>query len=249
MTEFETNNKQHDLIHFERVFGILLIIFCILVFLNSDYFSIRRVEVTGEHYLSKTELVLAAGIRTSQNIWLLDDRSVRSRLLADPRLAGVVIERHFPNRIVLKVTEREPRCWIVYKDNSIIISEGGVPINAVNTEDLNALPQVIGIRLKKLQYGVPIQDSNFALALQILESADPILRKSFSIIDVRNYQIEMILADRTDPVQVDLGDSEQLSKKLFNLKAIINNVPSDKLSRIDLRTPDLPTVLKNVEKQ
>jgi cell division septal protein FtsQ len=249
MTEFETNNKQHELIHFERVFGMLLIIFCILVFFNSDYFSIRTVNVTGAHYLSKTEIVLAAGIRTSQNIWLLDDRSIKKRLLADSRLAEVVIERHFPDGVLLKVSEREPCCWIVYQDNSILISESGVPINAVDAGDLNSLPQVIGVRPKKLQYGVPIQDSNFALALKILESADPILRKSFSIIDVKNYRIELSLLDRVAPIQVDLGDAEQLPKKLFNLKAIITTVPAAKLSRIDLRTPDLPTVLKNVEKQ
>ncbi len=249
MTEFEANNQRHEQIHFERIFGMLLIIFCILVYLNSGYFSIRTVNVIGEHNLSKTEIVLTAGIGASENIWLLDDRSIKKRLLADSRLAGVTIERRFPDQILLKVSEREPRCWIIYQDNSIAVSERGVPINAVDAADLTALPQIIGIRLKKLQYGVPIQDSNFVTALKILEAADPILRKSFSIIDVKNYRIELTLPERTAPIQVDLGDGEQLSKKMFNLKAILANVPAAKLRRIDLRTPDLPTVLKTVESQ
>ena len=244
MSEFESSvQKKRPEIGFERVFGILCLLTLILLFINSDFFSIKKLEVKGERYVSATEIIMRSGLRPRQNIFLIDTGRATANLLNDPRIAAVTIARRLPDHVVLVIRERVPRCWMVYRNGFLIISDGGVPIDDAGAEPPAGLPLISGVQAGPVQFGRPLRDAKLEKGLLILKAVDAGLRKYLTELNLDSYRLYLNLPGHSDRVEVNLGDATQLAKKLFNLKAIINNVSTRGLVKIDLRIPDVPTVL------
>ncbi len=71
------------------------------------WFSISRVEVTGNALLSPAEVVEAAGVRSGQNLWQHENTWLES-LARNPVVASAEISRRPLRTLRIAVTEKEP---------------------------------------------------------------------------------------------------------------------------------------------
>jgi hypothetical protein len=85
-----------------------------------------------------------------------------------------------------------------------------------------------------------IQNDQFKIALEIIKLVGPVLQNRLQEISLANYQLRLALSQHS--VNVNLGNGQDLSKKIFNLRAILTHVNLEKILTIDLRSPDLPTI-------
>lgn len=74
----------------------------------SDFFKIRDIEVVGAELYDEAELIEQTGIATGDNLWQTSLRGAATAVEALPWIRSAEVVREYPDRILLRVQEREP---------------------------------------------------------------------------------------------------------------------------------------------
>jgi cell division protein FtsQ len=242
----DTQLKERQLLSkFEGLFGVLFLLLAGLIFLNSDLFSIKKVEVTGNQGISTEDILFEAQISRYKNIFQVDRSKMCRAILKDLRIASVEVSRNFPSSILITVRERNPCCFFLFADNLLIVGEDGVVMGVKNEDDPVKLPIISGVKLPPVKVGQKIEGSQFRIALEILKLADENLRQALSEINLKNGELYLDLPNSKATIKVELGDLEEIEKKIYNLRAILSHTSPGELQTIDLRVPESPTVLSS----
>jgi len=135
-----------------KIIGLLLIIyaafFIVLRFkefiIHSNYFRINNVIVNNNKFLDNVVILKEINDIKGENIFALDINRLRSRYEALPDVKSVVIERSFPNIILVNIKERIPIGQISCDHNMYGIDEDGVIIKLNGSREL---PEIIGLKI------------------------------------------------------------------------------------------------------
>lgn len=239
--ESKSRNKIH---RFDITFGVLFIILSLIILLNSKLFALISVEVSGNSSVSSEDIILNAKLNSYRNIFQIKGDQMKTAILQDPRIAAVKIKRHLPGKLIIEVQERIPVCLLAYLNNLLIIGSDGLVMGIQEEAEAVELPIVTGAKLKEVKYGEKILNPHFQKAIEILKYSDDYLRQVISEIDLTRLKLVLDLPKYSRQVQVELGTTEELEKKIANLRAILLSPDfNGKLERIDLRVTDLPTVI------
>ncbi len=94
---------------------------------HSSWFSLQSIDVQGEHYLSKKRVVELSGLRQGMLIFEIRFSDVVERMREEePILKNVRILQLAPNRLQIRVQEREARYWLKAGDRLIAMADDGV---------------------------------------------------------------------------------------------------------------------------
>lgn len=74
---------------------------------HSSRYRLEHVLVYGASALAPSDVRMAAGITTEDNLLSLDKAAIKSRIEAHPYVASAEIQVEFPNTLVIQLTERE----------------------------------------------------------------------------------------------------------------------------------------------
>jgi cell division protein FtsQ len=130
-----------------------------LIVIRSSYFNLNKVDVNGNHRLSKEEVIEAARLETGMNLLSIDLESITERLLRHPWIRSGSIYRRLPGQLVLEVEERTPR-GILASDRLYYIDEKGIVFTRVLPGDPIDLPLFTGIQSDSMRlHPGEIQDS------------------------------------------------------------------------------------------
>ena len=130
-----------------------------LIVIRSSYFNLNKVDVYGNHRLSKEEVIEAARLETGMNLLSIDLESITERLLRHPWIRSGSIYRRLPGQLVLEVEERTPR-GILASDRLYYIDEKGSVFTRVLPGDPIDLPLFTGIQSDSMRlHPGEIQDS------------------------------------------------------------------------------------------
>ena len=106
--------------------------------------GIKTVAITGLKELSETQVLGLAGIGPSGSLAFLNVNEVRARLMQSPFVQDAGVHKLFPNRLEVKITEREPfALW--QRDGQIsVIARDGTVLDPADPEHFATLPFVVG---------------------------------------------------------------------------------------------------------
>ena len=107
-------------------------------------FVVRKIEIHGHVETHRKAVLAALGIRTGDPILALDPAHAQAALEALPWIRTAAIERHLPDRIHLRLTEREPLALWQRKGKLSLIDIEGVVIQRDKLARFRTLPVVIG---------------------------------------------------------------------------------------------------------
>jgi cell division protein FtsQ len=111
---------------------------------NSMGFRITAVSLSGEKHVARAEIMAAAGVTERTSLLFLDVEAARSRLKTIPWIADATVRKLFPDRLQIRVREREPfALWQVDGKLSLIAADGTV-ISPVIEPAFASLPLVVG---------------------------------------------------------------------------------------------------------
>lgn len=100
---------------------------------TSPRFAIRDILVDGTHRLDPEILAAEAGVRSGENLFRLDPALAEARLSTNPWIATVDIRRHFPSRVEIDVTERDPVALVSTGEWCGVDATGAVlPLDAID---------------------------------------------------------------------------------------------------------------------
>lgn len=105
---------------------------------GSGWLRVERVAVSGTDVLTSKEVLDAARVSTGVPMATVDTDAVEARLAAElPRIDTVEVDRAWPHRVVVKVTERRPAVLLREGETFVEVDDEGVRFATVRTPPEN----------------------------------------------------------------------------------------------------------------
>ena len=114
-------------------------------FIQTDYFKIREIPVSGDSALLKRDIVNKLEELKGENIVYVDTKKLEKLIKEDARVKSVTIQKIFPSKLKINVEERK---LYVYADNGIdkFLADSDLNLFGYMTEvRLQGIPTVIYI--------------------------------------------------------------------------------------------------------
>jgi len=112
--------------------------------LDSGYFAVNKVRVEQQVRVSEGEILDASDIRVGDSIFDLDLHLIGRKIEENPWISQAAVERVFPDEVVIRVTEREPRA-IVDLGYLYYLDAGGEVFKLLDAADGLDYPVITGI--------------------------------------------------------------------------------------------------------
>ena len=102
-----------------------------IFFLHSSAFAVKEVVVEGNQSLQSAEIVRLTGVVPGTNIFLLNEEEIMDRLTLQPLIESVQLVRKLPNRLLVRVQEREPCALLPVTEGFAVVDREGVFLTRV----------------------------------------------------------------------------------------------------------------------
>ena len=194
---------------------------------KSPYFKIKQVRVENTNRLSRQTVMDALQLDAAGNYFQFDQLAARARLLKHDWVADVSVEIHLPNRLTVRVQEREPVALVALDELYLVDAEGKVFAEA---SDVSSLPEpvITGLNkaLLKSEPDVFKKRVRTALALDRLyrQSAVSTYRRLDSIHAAESGRWELMLG----ATHVILGE-DRFDERLSYLAEVLKTIQERKV--------------------
>ena len=211
--------------------------------IHSNYFCINNVIVNNDKFLDNVVILKGINNIKGKNIFTLDINKLRSHYEALADVKSAVIERSFPNTILVNITERIPIGQISYGRNIYGIDENGVIINLNGSR---GLPEIIGLKIKNVYAGENII-SNPQIS-ELIKKIITIIKtynmgrlaefgslKNINVKRSKNLILDFVCQDNEIKIKIGKTDFEEKLAILEDLLSRLGQTQREKLLYIDLR--------------
>ncbi len=251
----------------ERKIKILKIVFFILcLFLIAELvvykyvmpsFASPKITVTGNHMYSAEEIGVKLLALDSRS-WLdFNVEGAVAILSSEPGIDKAVVEKKFPDKIFVEITERVPVAVTFIVENGVSnpmqIDRNGFlfPVKEGLNADLNVIPIISGLPVEHIAGGLRVP-TKFRPLIEQLSSIAELKKNYFASIseicvidkDFGNYELELIPAQSKVKVLTDRSLNEDALKYMMVVLDVINFLETD-VSEIDLRYGSVSCKLKD----
>jgi len=107
-------------------------------------FRISEIALTGEHHLSREDILHLAGITGRTSLLFLDAAHARARLLADPWIAEATVLKLYPDRLRIGINERAAYALWQKDGHVAVIAADGTVLEPDVPPQFSSLPLVVG---------------------------------------------------------------------------------------------------------
>ncbi len=153
--------------------------------------SIALVKVSGCTKLSSVEIKKMAGL-TGKEKWLaINSSTVSKRLIANPLISSVTVQKKFPDKVLINVIEREPVAIAFANINEktvpMEIDKYGVVFKIGNIDMERKLPIITGLTFNNPRAGMKINSklSTLFMQLDVLQKKKSLLLNEVSEIKIK----------------------------------------------------------------
>ena len=123
-------------------------------FTTSEHFTVRHVELSGNHRLTQDEVMGFAGIEVGESLFELDEKVLARELERHPRIRHAEVRVDIPDRIRIAIEERAAAAVVVL-EALYLADDRGVVFKPVGPrDDIEGLPIVSGISKERLEDNV-----------------------------------------------------------------------------------------------
>ncbi|MBB5054789.1 cell division protein FtsQ [Afipia massiliensis] len=197
---------------------------------NAIGFRITSVAITGRKQLTQDEILAVGGVNGRSSLLFLDAASARDKLKADPWISDATVQKLYPGRLQIDITERLP--FALWQENGrvSVISADGTVLEPYVARRFVSLPLVVG-------KGAETRARDF---LNLLGQYPQVRSQVKAIVFVGERRWNLRLADGID---VRLPEFE-VEKALATLSKMDKETGlfSRDITAIDMRLPDRLTV-------
>lgn len=207
------------------LYGAILIILLaagITLFLRSSYFAIQNVKIEGLQQIPQTEIERLTSNAKGQNLFLVDQESLRKKVTLHPLVKSVQFKRQFPATLVVQITERTPVALVVVPNGVIKVDEKGVFLQRSEGWPEKSYPVVNGVNIPDTAGpGQELKLPNLDTALLLVREAPSELLPVIGEIYVN--PIQQITIYLTSGVEVRLGQAQDWKDKLEVLNQLLKD--------------------------
>ncbi len=221
--------------------GIVLAGSVLALMFLSPVLKVSQVDVGGVERLSSDEVLEASGITTGDHMLSINVRTVENTLELQPWIADATVDRDFPNRLRIHISEREPVAIVNGPDGSVIVDKSGFAIAYVDTTGL-AVPRPAIASDATPRPGEAWADESGLALLDLIEMLpnDVLVRMT----DFGRADGGFVGTLRGGTV-VEFGADRDFARKAKVLAEVIDDIAANQRSvaKIVLTSPDAPAIL------
>ncbi len=112
--------------------------------LGSQFFNVKQIEVEGNNRLSREELLALVEGKAHGGLWQVPLEEIREILKRNPWIRDVEVARQFPDKVRVKISEREPYALARRNDNAVVwIDRDGTVLGDQTKFNLEVVPPII----------------------------------------------------------------------------------------------------------
>ena len=135
--------KKRRKLRINRVIILLLFVFMIcfgvILFIRSDFFSLKNIKVFNNNILTKTEIKNLSNINTGKNLFSYDTEKIKTNINKSKYIEDVKVKRRIPNSIIIDVKEKSISCALKDKgDNYYYIDKNLCYMDKVEREKIKS---------------------------------------------------------------------------------------------------------------
>ena len=204
---------------------------------SSKFFTIKKIKIEGNRYLSQSYLRSVADSFKGENIFQVDEDDVHLRFQALSRVKEVKSKRAFPSTLIFTITERHGVFYVKDEKGEYYPIDQEMIVLDKSDWYLNENIPLINISIPKanIQVGKHISDHRVDLVFTTLNEMkrnSPLIINDISEFYFKNNDLYFIDDKSGCRVLVNIDNiASQLSRFIF----LRNNQGFDKNSTIDLR--------------
>ena len=199
---------------------------------------IKAISVVGTRQLRAQAVIKQCGVRLGDSLYWINAGQMERRLERLPNVASARVERHFPHRLMIRVTERQPELFTVRGHEVFYIDRARVVFRLARSKTDN-LTRVAGLGVSKRDVGKALRGRRAEVAFRVWEGLRRLgLRSSLIVLGGR-----LLSATLNDGTQLWFGDDSDLVGKLERFTDCwrVMQRSDQRASYIDLRLPELVT--------
>lgn len=230
-----------------------------LVLSNTSTFQITSIDAVATDHVSADDIQKLANVEEGTTLLNVDTNAITQNLMKNPWVASVNVEREFPDKLKISVTERTVEAVVVMSSRSVAwyLGEGEVWLEPVNL-DVSDGQSADDVALEKatsigaiLITGVPATVDPVAGS----KATDDVITAVRSYLDGFSSDFASQIVSFTAPseasiscvlasgVEVSLGSPTDISSKEEVVKSLLAEYP-DELTYINVRVPSSPSYRK-----
>lgn len=195
---------------------------------SSPLLAVQTITVKGTSRLSAADVLAAARVPIGRSLLRLDPGRIQARVAALPAVRVVTVDRDWPHRLVIVVTERRPIAVVADPAGAELVDAAGVPFARTDAPPAGLVPLLLGA-------AVPGPgDADARAAVAVWSQLPRPLRKSVASIAASSpADVALRLTNRRTVIW---GDPGETARKLAVLTALMTHPASV----YDVSTPDVP---------
>ncbi|MBM7867524.1 FtsQ-type POTRA domain-containing protein [Heliobacterium gestii] len=226
-------------------FFISLLLLAAYYFLQSPYFGVSQVTVTGISLIKEEEIVRLSGIQPGENILRLDQNRICEQLRFHPQVEDVTIQREFPSTVQIQIQERKPVAVIGQAGVFVLLDRQGILLRKLDSLYGIPLPVITGVQAPlNVGPGQVVSADGLAAGLKLCQEMPPTLLARVGEIHVINSS--RLVLYTTDSIEVRFGPPDEIAAKSQALLDILDqwmkNGSTPKLNYIDISSAKSPVV-------
>ena len=228
----------------------IITIIALFSFLNSPFFQVRKISLSGHEILSDDLLMKYLNTYKEKNIIFLKNDTIVNRLKEQENyIKKAKVIKDYPNELEVMIDERKAIASIINKGVYIVFDKEGIILEN-NIKKLKAdVPVIKGIGYSF--QGDKIEFNNILNKIVIeLTNIESALIQDINLIKYKKDENgqDILEIEVLKNVQVHLGKLDNLAKKFDIMLASLRRIKNEKMKvdYIDLRYADRPVYkLKN----
>ena len=251
MARKRNSGRRHRRGRFAFLYKLLtvLAICAVIVVAMTLFFKVGTIVVDGNSRYTDQEVEEASGVRTGDNLLLLNkyavDRLLREQLLY---IEDIHISRKLPDTLLIEVTEITTTYALPQGETVWVMSDTGKLVDTCTAEEAEEKPVIDGCELLDPAVGSYItldterqtqQESLLAL-LKALEAADTVDQVQAIHLD----SVTELVMDYADRFAVKMPYGADYDKMLLFVRTVMDTLETNETGIIDLTTEGEAHVLK-----
>jgi Cell division septal protein len=216
--------KKHYLLKFIFIVAIAAGAYFLL---TSSLFDIQKISVENNSYFTKEQVIKISGIKTGENLFEISAGKMKDKLLADPYIKNVKINRKLPDKLVIAVEERKEDAAVPYGKDFIIIDNEGMVLRKTDKEP--ALTLLQGMKVTKMDPGSPLEVEENSVLTDTLSLLENIKKHElyFKKIDISSVIIKAYIYDQLTCE----GTPENIMNNLDSLQDVLYDLYTKGIER------------------
>ncbi|MBR4503030.1 MAG: FtsQ-type POTRA domain-containing protein [Clostridia bacterium] len=206
-----------------RMILLLVLLIAVLVILNETVFRIHSVRIEGNYRIPSGDIVTLAGLDTGASYFFINEERIAEGINSNRYLVYRKLEKTFPDRLTLFVTEKTPCCVLKSTNGLYLMDQEGMVLEKIGQPDAEGWITVTGLTVREIRVGSVVNSSN----PEQLKACTLILDEML-VQGVTGLFSEMNCSDpgrlfltSRDGYIISLGDAKDIRAKILTIRGVL----------------------------